>query len=38
MSDRRSSKTYIYKKVETDKVINIETMKQEIEDDKMARN
>ena len=29
---------HIYKKVETDKVINVETMKQEIEDDKMTRN
>ena len=27
-----------YKKVETDKIINIETMKQEIEGDKMTRN
>ena len=38
MFDRRSSKAYIYKKVRTDKVINVETMKQEIEDDKMTRN
>ena len=29
---------HIYKKVETDEVINVETMKQEIEDDKMTRN
>ena len=29
---------HVYKKVEMDKVINIETMKQEIEDDKMTRN
>ena len=29
---------HIYKKVEMDKIINIETMKQEIEDDKMTRN
>ena len=28
----------IYKKVETDNTINIETMKQDIEDDKMERN
>ena len=28
----------VYKKVETDKVINVETMKQEIEDNKMTRN
>ena len=29
---------HIYKKVEMDIVINVETMKQEIEDDKMTRN
>ena len=29
---------HIYKKVEMDKIINIETMKQEIEDEKMTRN
>ena len=29
---------YIYEKVETDKIINIETMKQEIEDNKITRN
>ena len=29
---------HVYKKVEMDKIINIETMKQEIEDDKMTRN
>ena len=29
---------HVCKKIETDKVINVETMKQEIEDDKMARN
>ena len=29
---------HVYKKVEIDKIINIETMKQEIEDDKMIRN
>ena len=29
---------HIYKKVETDKIINIETMKQEIGDDRMTRN
>ena len=29
---------HVHKKVETDKVINLETMKQEIEDDKMTRN
>ena len=29
---------HVYKKVETDKVINVETMTQEIEDDKMKRN
>ena len=29
---------YVYKKVETDKVINVETMKQEIEGNKMTRN
>ena len=29
---------HVYKMVETDKIINIETMKQEIEDDKMTRN
>ena len=29
---------HVYKKVETDKAINIETMKQEIEDDKMTSN
>ena len=29
---------HVYKKVEIDKIINIETMKQEIEDDKMTRN
>ena len=29
---------HVYKKLETDKVINVETMKQEIEDDKMTRN
>ena len=29
---------HVYKKVETDKVINIETMIQEIEDNKMTRN
>ena len=28
----------VYKKVETDKVINVDTMKQEIEDDKITRN
>ena len=29
---------HIYKKIETDKIINIETMKQEIEDDQLTRN
>ena len=29
---------HICKKVEMDKIINIETMKQEIEDDKVTRN
>ena len=29
---------HIYKKVEMDNIINVETMKQEIEDDKMTRN
>ena len=29
---------HIYKKVEMDKIINIETMKQEIEDDRVTRN
>ena len=29
---------YVYKMVETDKVINIETMKQELEDSKVTRN
>ena len=29
---------HVYEKVETNKIINIETMKQEIEDDKMTRN
>ena len=29
---------HVYKKVEMDKVINVETMKQEIEDDKITRN
>ena len=29
---------YLYKMVETDKIINIEIMKQEIEDDRMIRN
>ena len=29
---------HIYKKVEMDKPVNIETMTQEIEDDKMKRN
>ena len=29
---------HIYKKVEADKIINIETMKQEIEDDRLTRN
>ena len=29
---------HVYKKVEMDKVINVETMKQEIEYDKMTRN
>ena len=29
---------HVYKMVEMDKIINIETMKQEIEDDKMTRN
>ena len=29
---------HVYKKVETDKVINVETMKHEIKDDKMTRN
>ena len=29
---------HIYKMVEMDKIINIETMKQEIEDDKVTRN
>ena len=29
---------HIYKKVEVDKIINIETMKQEIEDDRETRN
>ena len=32
------ARRHVYKKVEMDKVINIETMKQEIEDDKMTRN
>ena len=30
--------THVYKMVETDKVINIETMKQELEDDNMTRS
>ena len=29
---------HVYKKVETDKIINVETIKQETEDDKMTRN
>ena len=29
---------HVYKMVETEKIINIETMKQDIEDDKMIRN
>ena len=29
---------HVYKMVETGKIINIETLKQEIEDDKMTRN
>ena len=29
---------YVYKKVEMDEVINVETIKQEIEDNKMTRN
>ena len=29
---------HIYKKVKMDQIINIETMKQEIEDDKVTRN
>ena len=29
---------HVYKKIETNKVINVETMKQEIEDNKMTRN
>ena len=29
---------HVYEMVEMDKIINIETMKQEIEDDKMTRN
>ena len=29
---------HVYKMVEIDKVINIETVKQEIDDDKMTRN
>ena len=29
---------HIYKKVEADKIINIETMKQEMEDDRVTRN
>ena len=29
---------HVYKKVEMDKIINIDTMKQKIEDDKMKRN
>ena len=29
---------HVYKMLEMDKIINIETMKQEIEDDKMTRN
>ena len=29
---------HIYKKVETDKAINVETMKQEIENNEMTRN
>ena len=29
---------YVYKMVDTNKIINIENMKQEIEDDKMIRN
>ena len=29
---------HIYKKVEVDKIINVETMKQEIEDDRLTRN
>ena len=29
---------HMYKKVETDKIFNVETMKQEIEDDKMTRS
>ena len=29
---------HIYKKVETDMIINMETMKQEIEDDRVTRN
>ena len=29
---------HVYKMVETNKVINVETMKQELEDDKVTRN
>ena len=29
---------HVYKKVEMDKIINVETMKQEIEDDRVTRN
>ena len=29
---------YVYKMVEMDKIVNIETMKQEIEDSKVTRN
>ena len=29
---------HVYKKIETDKIINIETTKQEIEDERMTRN
>ena len=34
----KDQERHVYKKVEMDKVINIEIMKQKIEDDKMTRN
>ena len=36
MFDRRTDETYIYKKVESGSEINVDTMKQEIDNDKLT--
>ena len=38
MFDRRANETYLYKKVELGSEINVDTIKQEMEDDRLTRN